>query len=122
MTLLEAIRKLLLDADISPVFLIPIPANEAAAVSIRGPYQSSPVRDFTGVLIQRFQCYVRAITQKEAETLSRRCFNALMDKYPQADIEVNELIPIQGPTWLGRDSEGRHEYVFNFEVVSWVTD
>lgn len=104
----------------SPVFLVPIPENVPLAVSIRGPYQSDQVKDFTGILVQRFQCYARGTSLSGTDNLAQRCYMALMDKYPQADINVNELIPLQGPTLLGKDDAGRYEFVFNFEIVCWL--
>jgi len=108
---------MLTEAGVTPVFLVPIPEGVPLAVSIRGPYQSEQVNDFTGILIQKFQCYVRGISLTEAENLARLCYLSLMDGYPQSDIDANELIPLQGPTSIGTDEAGRYEFVFNFEVV-----
>ena len=121
MSLIEAIRAALIDAGIAPVYMASIPAEVDTAVSIQGPYMNTVIDEsFTGLLIQRFQCYVRDDTHNDAEALSRRCFNALADKYLQADIEVGEIIPLQGPTFLGTDANGRYEFVFNFEMACWL--
>lgn len=120
MTILEAIQKLLTDVGIEPVYLRPIPHDKNTAVRLNGPYASDANEELTGLVRERYQCYTRAPLQTEADALSRRCFAALVDNYPQAEIEVNELIPLQGPTHIGADASGRHEYVFNIELVCWL--
>ena len=121
MSLIEAIREILIDAGIAPVYMCPIPSEIAAGGAIIGPYMNTVIsEDLTGLLRQRFQCYTRASSHQDAEELSQGCFRALADKYPQADIEAGEIVPRQGPSYLGEDSNGRYEFVFNFEVACWL--
>lgn len=115
MTLVEAVREMLISAAISPVYIIDCPENGAAVLVT--PYMS---QSYGGVPVgeQRFQIYCAADAYPESETAAWVAFRALDDKaVPECDREILGFVrALQEPFYLDKDASGRYIHCFNIAV------
>lgn len=115
MTLVEAVREMLISAAISPVYIIDCPEKGAAVLVT--PYMS---QSYDGVPVgeQRFQIYCAANSYPESETAAWAAFRALEDRaVPECDREIlGGVRALQEPFYLDKDASGRYVHCFNIAV------
>ncbi|KEJ91688.1 minor capsid protein [Synergistes jonesii] len=115
MTLVEAVRQMLIDAGLQHVYIIDCPETGAAVLIT--PYESIP---YDGVPVgeQRFQVYCAAATYPASEALAWQAFRAIEDgAVPECDREVVGLArAIQEPFYLDKDDYGRYIHEFNAAI------
>lgn len=115
MTIVEAVRQMLLSAGLQNVYIIDCPETGPAVLIT--PYASIP---YEGVPAgeQRFQVYCAAPTFLESEALAWQAFRAIDGgEVPDCDRDIIGLaMGLQEPFFLDKDEQERYVHEFNAAV------